>query len=226
MTRPLGLLRPEPGWSASAAAARSLGLEVVGHPLFLAEAIAWAPPAGEFDALLAGSGAAFRNGGAALAALAHLPVYAVGEATEEAARAAGFAVERTGEGGLQSLLDQSAGPPRRFLRLAGEERVELVPHPGQAISDLVVYRMAPRPLAPDFAQVLVASQPVIALHSAAAAEHFAREVDRLGLARGELVLAALGARIAAAAGAGWAALHVADRPSDAALLAKAAALCK
>ena len=33
-------------------------------------------------------------------------------------------------------------------------------------------------------------------------------------------------RIAKAAGLGWAAVHLADRPGDAALLAKAAALCK
>ena len=64
MTRPLALLRPEPGWSASAATARAAGIAVVGHPLFAAEPVDWAAPAGEFDAVLAGSAAAFRLGGA------------------------------------------------------------------------------------------------------------------------------------------------------------------
>ena len=226
MSRPLALLRPEPGWSASAAAARAAGIEVIGHPLFDAEPVPWTIPDGQFDAVLAGSGAAFRLGGASLAAMTHLPVHAVGDATAAAARAVGFAVARIGEGGLQTLLDETAGEPRRYLRLAGEDRVALSPHSGQTVSECVVYRMAPRPLQPEFAAAMARSRPVVALHSAAAAAHFAREADRLGLARNELFLLALGARVAKAAGLGWAALHIADSPSDAALLAKAAALCK
>lgn len=225
MTRPLALLRPEPGWSVSAAAACAMGLTVVGHPLFVAGPVAWTPPTGEFDALLAGSAAAFRHGGPQLTALCDLPVHAVGEATAAAAGDAGFAVALTGEGGLQQLLDDSAGEVRRFLRLAGEERAELFPHPGQTIVDCVVYRMAPRSLDAGFARELIGRKPLVALHSAAAARHFGDEVDRLGLSRGSLFLVALGPRIAKAAGLGWAALHVADRPTDAALLAKARALC-
>lgn len=226
MTRPLALVRPEPGWSASAAAARQQGLVVVGHPLFVAEPVSWTPPSGEFDALLTGSAAVFRHGGPQLAALAALPVYAVGEATAAAAVEAGFAVALTGEGGLQQLLDGSAGEARRFLRLAGEERVVLHPHPGQGIVDCPVYRMTPRPIDDDFTRELDERKPLVALHSAAAARHFAQEVDRLGLSRGSLFLAALGSRIAKSAGLGWAALHIADQPNDAALLAKACALCK
>lgn len=226
MTRSLALLRPEPGWSASVAAAHEAGLDVVGHPLFEAEPVGWQPPAGEFDAVLAGSGAAFRLGGSLLAELTTLPVFAVGEATAQAARSAGFAVAMTGEGGLQELLDATAGEPRRFLRLAGEDHVALRPHAGQSLMEVVVYRMVPEPLEPSFALKLTTEAPVVALHSAAAAEHFAQEVDRLGLSRGKLFLLALGPRVAKAVGLGWAAVHIADRPSDAALLAKAIALCK
>lgn len=226
MTRPLALLRPEPGWSASAAAARAAGIEVIGHPLFGAERVPWTMPVGQFDAVLAGSGAAFRLGGALLATIKHLPVHAVGKVTAAAARALGFTVARTGKGGLQAMLDETAGEPRRFLRLAGEERVALAPHYGQTVTECVVYRMAPRQLEPDFAEALKRSRPLVALHSAAAAVHFALKVDRLGLARENLFLVALGPRVAKAAGLGWAALHIADNPSDAALLAKAAALCK
>lgn len=226
MSRRLALLRPEPGWSASARAARAAGLEVVGHPLSESQPVAWQVPKGRFDALLIGSAAVFRHGGLRLAELRTLPVHAVGESTADAARAAGFTVALSGIGGLQALLDTSAGHPMRFLRLAGEERVALAPHPGQTVVECAVYRMIPRPIDPGFAAALAERGPLVALHSAAAALHFAREIERLGIGRGTLSLLAFGPRVAKAAGLGWAAVHLADAPSNAALLAKAAALCK
>jgi len=226
MTRPLALLRPEPGWSASAAAARAMGLEVTGHPLFTAEPLGWAVPEDAFDALLVGSGAAFRLGGDHLAALKHLPVHAVGAVTAAAAREAGFTVANAGQSDLQQVLDAAAGPDMRFLRLAGENHVAVTPHPGQRVTECVVYRMTPRPLDQDFARDLAVARPVVALHSAATATHFASEIDRLAVDRSLLVLLALAPRIAEAAGLGWAARDIADVSSDAALLAKAAALCK
>jgi uroporphyrinogen-III synthase len=206
--------------------ARGMGLEVIGHSLFEAEPVTWDLPDGQFDALLIGSGAVFRHGGPQLAQLAHLPIHAVGGSTAEAARAAGFEVSVVGEGGLQRVLDVMSDEPVRYLRLGGEERVPLAPHPEQTIVERAVYRMRPLSLAPQFSAQFATGQPVVALHSAAAARHFASEIDRLGLSRGRLFLLALGPRIAKAAGLGWAALHIADAPSDAALLAKAAALCK
>ena len=226
MSRPLALLRPEPGWSASAAAARALGLAVVGHPLLEAEALAWEKPDGEFDALLIGSGAVFRHGGRQLADYRDLPVHAVGEATAAEARGAGFTVTWLGTGGLQALLDNAAREPVRYLRLGGEERVELRPGQGQIIVERSVYRMRPHALGEQFVLSLEHGEPLVALHSAAAARFFSAEIDRLGIARGRLFLLALGPRVAKAAGLGWAALHVADSPTDAALLAKAAALCQ
>lgn len=226
MTRQLALLRPEPGWSRSAAAGRALGLKIVGRPLFEAEPVAWTAPVGAFDGLLVGSAAAFEQGGAELAQVAHLPVHAVGAATASAARSAGFTVARVGEGGLQQLLDDSAGEAARYLRLCGEERVALAPHAGQQIAECAVYRMRPIPIATDLTDLLAGGAPLVALHSAAAARYFGEEIDRLGIARGRLFVIALAPRIAKAAGLGWAALHIADRPEDAALLAKAAALCK
>lgn len=226
MTRPLALLRPEPGWSTSAATARAMGIEVTGHPLFVAEPVEWRLPAGAFDALLAGSAAAFRLGGDGLAGLKHLSVYAVGAATAAAAREAGFAVANEGKGDLQQILDEAAGVATRFLRLAGETHVAVIPHAGQSITECVVYRMSPHPLDQHFAGDLTVSRPIVALHSAAAAAHFASEIDRLGIGRGSLILLALAPRVARSAGSGWAAVHVAEEPNDAALLAKAAALCK
>lgn len=226
MSRPLALLRPEPGWSVSAAAARTRGLEVIGHPLFDAHAVSWSLPQGDFDALLVGSGAVFAHGGPQLGALRELPVDAVGETTAQAARAAGFRVARAGKGGLQALIDATAGQPVRYLRLCGEERVPLLLHPGQSITECAVYRMVQRPLEAALAEALAMRHPVVALHSAAAARHFGEEIDRLCIARSGLLLLALGQRVAEDAGFGWAAVHLADAPSDAALLAKATALCK
>ena len=226
MIRPLALLRPEPGWSASAAKARELGIAVIGHPLFVPEAIAWTVPDGAFDALLAGSATVFCHGGAGLDTLRHLPVHAVGAATAAAAQAAGFTVTRVGEGGLQALLDASKGKPLRFLRLGGVERVNLTPRGGQELTEIAVYRMCEVGLTAAFAERLEEGNAVVALHSAAAARHFEREVERLRLPRAELLLLALGPRIAEAAGLGWAAVLTARRPNDAELLAKAGALCK
>ena len=68
-------------------------------------------------------------------------------------------------------------------------------------------------------------EPVVLLHSAEAARHFAAEVDRLGLSRGRIALAAFAPRIAAAAGTGWAASRAARQPNDPALLALAREMC-
>lgn len=226
MTRALALLRPEPGWSSTAELASSRGFEVVGHPLFEAEPLDWTLPGGDFDALLAGSAAVFRHGGYGLGVVRDLPVLAVGKATAEAARAAGFAVAHTGTGGLQRLLDAEAGQARRYLRLGGEERVDLHPHARQAVIEVAVYRMKPLSFNPDFSARLSQGEAIAALHSAAAARHFASELDRSGIDRKDIELVALGPRIAAAAGAGWRSIQVADHPTDFALLAKAAPLCK
>lgn len=226
MTRPLALLRPEPGWSASAARARDLRIEVIGHPLFEAEPVAWEPPEGGFDALLAGSAAVFAHGGAKLDAYRHLSVHAVGKATADAANSAGFSVSQVGGGGLQALLDATADETCHYLRLGGEERVPLIAHRGQRLTEIAVYRMRPIPLVPEFADHLASRPAVVALHSAAAARLFGAEVDRLQLPRAALTLLALGPRIAEAPGDGWASVGIADRPDDAALLAKATALCK
>jgi uroporphyrinogen-III synthase len=66
----------------------------------------------------------------------------------------------------------------------------------------------------------------VLLHSAATARHFAAECDRLGLARDTIDLAALGPRIADAAGSGWRAMHLAAQPDEAALLEMVFDLCQ
>jgi uroporphyrinogen-III synthase len=227
MSLPLLVLRPEPGNAATLAAANALGIEAIAAPLFAIEPMAWeAPDPAEVDALLIGSANALRHAGARLDAFLDKPAHVVGEATALAARATGLAVASIGSGGLQSVLDGMA--PRRLLRLAGQERIALAPPPGVTITERVVYAARPLPLPGAIARLMLTHAlpgMVVALHSAAAATHLAGEMARLDLPRQRLHLAALGPRIAQAAGTGWAAIHTAPAPDERSLLALARQLC-
>lgn len=227
---PVYVLRAEPGCAATVAAARQAGLEAHGFPLFETVALAWTPPdpAG-IDALLVGSANAPRLAGPALADFAHLPVHAVGEATARACREAGLTVAGTGQGGLQAVLDAVPPGHRHLLRLAGRERVDLSPPPGVTLTERVVYASLPRPL-PQVLAYLLSTRALplslVLLHSAEAARHFAAECDRLGLARGRILLATIGPRVSQAAGEGWAGKESCATASDQALLALAVQLCQ
>lgn len=214
----LVLLRPEPGASASAAKAAALGLEAVAIPLFAVEPVEWTVPGGSFDALLLTSANALRHGGSALARLRGLKAYAVGEATAAAARAAGFEVAAVGTGGVEELLAiLPAG--ERLLHLAGAERRE---SGDVRVVAVTVYRSVAIDPGPALDAVRGA---LVAVHSPRAGTRLSALVDAQGIGRGEVTLAAISAAAAAACGAGWRAVHVADAPADTALLALAARLC-
>ena len=137
--RRLLVLRPEPGASATIERALGCGLNAVAIPLFKIEAVPWAAPdPAWFDALLLTSANAVRFGGPQLDRLRILPVAAVGEATVQAARDAGFEVVHSGTKGVDALLG-SIEPGLRLLHLCGEHRRV----PGgqrQVITPVVVYR--------------------------------------------------------------------------------------
>jgi len=222
---PLVVLRPEPGLAETVALAAGLGLATIAAPLFEISPVAWqAPAVGDFDAIIAGSANAFRHGGEQLAPLVSLPIHAVGERTAEAAREAGFTVSSVGAGRLQELLDQLPAPAR-LLRLAGAERVALLPPEGIAFEERVVYRADPLPLAPPAAAAVQAGATVL-LHSGAAARCFASECDRLSIDRSRVSLCVLAPRIGTAAGPGWKAVRSAPAPTDGALLALAENMCQ
>lgn len=223
---PLVVIRPEPGASATGQAARARGLDARVFPLFEVRPLDWEPvPPESVDALLLGSANALRHGGAALERYRSLPVYAVGEKTAARAKAAGFEVAAIGKGGLQRILGDLAPAHRRLLRLAGRERVELALPPGVTMVTREVYASEPEPFPSELTRLL-ARPAVILLHSGEAAAHFAQECDRTGIDRAQLSLAAIGPRVAARAGTGWAALLSASEPNDAALLAMAAQMCQ
>src|SRR5690349_3328000 len=92
------VLRPEPGASATAERAKALGLDPLVVPLFEVEPVEWqAPEPAGFDGLLLTSANAVRQAGVQLERLRGLKAYAVGGATAEAARKAGFDIAATGE---------------------------------------------------------------------------------------------------------------------------------
>lgn len=218
-------IRAEPGLSATIETGMGIELDIAGYPLSRVEAVHWdVPSTDRFDALLVGSANSFRFGGNSLAKLQRLPVFAVGEVTANMARTHGFTVEKTGEGGLQSLLDSLPDTPLRLLRLTGERNVALDPAPHIRISDRVVYRTVELSIPKDFASAL-SNKSLILLYSAGSAEHFAAECDRLNIARDTISLAALGPRILAAAGDGWAEARSAVNPTETALLALAHEMC-
>ena len=221
---PVIVIRPEPGCSATLAAARELGLETRGFPLFRIVAQNWqAPPAQAIDAVLLGSANTLRCAGENLALYAGKPAYVVGEATASAAAAAGFTIAASGSGGLQDVV--GAITHARLLRLTGEEFVTLELPPGIELTERIVYASQAQPMPAALAEML-AVPAVVMLHSAAAARHFAAECERLGLDRGRLMLAVIGPRVAEAAGPGWRRIGAAPEPSDHALLALATRLCQ
>lgn len=224
------VVRPEPGLSATVAAANAAGLNAIGYPLFEIEPVDWDCPdlasIASIDALLIGSANAIRHGFADDAALDRLkakPVYAVGQTTADAARDAGFEVARVGTGGLQNVLDKIA-PKTRLLRIAGADHVPLSPPDGVTITTIIAYKTVPQEL-PEPLRPLQDLGLTVMLHSAAAAAQFVRESRQLALDRGRITLIAIGPRVAEAAGPGWRAIHVSPQPNDAAMLEMAQQVC-
>jgi uroporphyrinogen-III synthase len=213
MSRPVAVLRPEPGNAATAARLEAFGLTAIRLPLFETHAIDWIAPNPErFDALVLTSANAPRLAGPALATFAHLPVYAVGQATAEAAHAAGLSVVEIGRGDARALIAKARDHDvRRALHLSGRERAV---DPGGIIADAVaVY--ASDPIAAD---VSLLEGAVALLHSPRAARRLSALIDDGLILREHVTIAALSSAIAAAAGDGWRRVVVATTPSDAALI--------
>ncbi len=223
-TPPVLAIRPEPGLSATLALGRQIGLTMHGFALSRVVPVHWEVPSLQrFDALLIGSANAMRLGGENLERLTHLPVHAVGEATAREARAAGFEIGHLGKGGLQTVLD-AVEPPVHYLRLVGNEYVDLNWPQGVSFEPIQVYAVQPRSFLDKPARLLE-EDVVVLLHSAAMTRQFASECDRLGVDRSRVQLASMGPRIVEPAGEGWRAIHIAQEPSDEALLSMVRELC-
>jgi uroporphyrinogen-III synthase len=207
------ILRPEPGASETAARARELGLDPIVAPLFEIRGVQAGPVnAADYDAVLLTSANGARH---APPGLTGLPCFAVGEGTAAAARQSGFADVRVGpaDGASAAAMTAAAGM-KRVLHPCGREHLP-VTAAGVAIERRVVYSAEP-----------TAPQPfegpaVAMIHSPRAGRRFAE----LAGDKSSIVVAAISAAAAEAAGAGWAATRVAAAPRDQALLELAAKLC-
>jgi uroporphyrinogen-III synthase len=206
--------RPLPGGAATAARLERLGHTALLTPLLKLEAVAWEPPAKAPQAVMVTSAAAVQLAGAGTAVFRALPLYAVGAATASAARAAGFVDVRSGEAGVQALIEAMAGEGiTTALHLAGEDRTAVRLPAGLTLTIRIVYRARLQPL--------LAMRPVdwVLLYSARTAAHFASEIDRLAVARGGVSVAAISDAALAAAGTGWKRAVAAASPDEDALLA-------
>jgi uroporphyrinogen-III synthase len=210
------ILRPEPGASATVKRARELGLDAVAVPLFEVEPVPWqVPDASAFDGLLLTSANAVRHAGNLLQDLRGLKVYAVGEATADAARDAGFDIAATGDAGVDSLLS-SIEPDLKLLHLCGVDR-QKAEEPQQEITRIEVY-LSREVISADLPDI---EGSVALIHSPRASRRLADLVEQ----RGSIRIAAISWSAADAAGKGWMSIDVAEQPNDDALLALAARLC-
>lgn len=202
-----------------------MGLDSAIAPLFHLRPIEWqSPDPGEVDCVLLTSANACRLGGEQLAALAHLPCYAVGEATAAAARLAGFRHVRTGpsnaDAALRMMIENGAERP---LHLCGQNHIPL---DRAGIVRRILYAAEEVPALPPPAVAAVQHGTVALVHSPRAASVFAKLLDRAALDRSRTYLAAISGAAAAAAGLGWRKVATAPSPRDEALLELAAKLCK
>ena len=222
MSRAIAVLRPEPGNTATAAAIEALGLTAIRLPLFEVHAIDWTPPdVTRFDALLLTSANAPRHAGPGLAGLRSLPVHAVGHATAAAARDAGLEVVAVGDrDGAALVATAAASGVRRGLLLGGRDRA-LASDPIIAEA-IAVYSSDPVAVAVEALDQLAGA--VVLLHSPRAARRVADLIDRAGIDRRTVRLAAISAAAADIAGSDWQRIAAAASPDDAALIALARAL--
>ncbi|WP_066544120.1 uroporphyrinogen-III synthase [Sphingomonas sp. CCH21-G11] len=217
MSRPIAVLRPDPGNGRTAAAIEAAGQVAIRLPLFAIRPIDWQPPdAADHDALILTSTNAVRHAGSGLAGRS---AYVVGARTAAAARSAGLSVAATGATDAQDLarLVAVAGVCRA-LHLAGRDHRPL---PGEIVTATrIVYASDALTVAPG---------RLAALNGAVALVHSVRAGARLAElmpppARAGTAIAAISASAAAAAGSGWCAVAIAARPADADVIAAARAL--
>lgn len=224
MTLPVLLLRPQPGNDESAARARAIGLDPVQLPLFeIGPVEAEAAPEGPFDAILLSSANGARYGAAVLRTLTHLPLYAVGEATAQAARQAGVGVVKIGGGDAASTAAMMVAEGHdRVLHLCGADVRPFDPQ-GLTVTRHIAYQVIERPEEAVRADLDRLTSAVAAIHSPRAGRRLATLVapdQRL-----HFHIAAISEAAADACGSGWAGITISGSPDDTALLHCVETLC-
>ena len=232
------LTRPEPDAQRTAAALRAQGHDVVIAPLLSIVPIADAPiGVGPWAVIL------ITSANAAPGVVAHtrvtqlrtLPVFAVGRRSAEAMAAVGFADVTSADGNVSDLVQLVAArlqPAARLLYLAGEDRSGDLAGDlrarGFAVETTMIYRAIAATGLPSAAADALASGIDGVLHfSRRSAEAYVDAARAAGMVSNALNLIhfCLSAQVAEPlAQAGAADIRVAERPSEAVLLALIAAV--
>lgn len=219
--RRVWITRAQPGAARTAERLTDLGFEPVVTPLLaihpIPDALAAAPDLATVAALAFTS----PNGVAAFAALTPLlrdrPVFAVGDATAEAARAAGFADARSAAGDIHALarlIGEGWRPGDGLILNPGPRRPagDLSPLlPGLTIAALPVYEAIETEAAPP------AAFDAVLIHSPRAAQALA---ETLAPAAGDRLAVCISPAAAAPLGAlSFAEIRIAETPDEPAMLA-------
>lgn len=200
------------------------GHQAMLSPLLVPRPLKWEPPAESVDAVMLTSARAAAWGG--VTSCTALPCFAVGPATAAAARRAGFVDVREGPGrgaaALMAMIAALPRPPARLLHLAGRDRTPAAAPPGIVVEVRETYAVDLADLAPGAFSALAAGGIDWAiLYSPRTARWFRERLATRDLSPAGLSIAALSPEVATAAGTGWKARAIADRPTEAALFAAA-----
>jgi uroporphyrinogen-III synthase len=199
-------------------------MEAISYPLFMIVPLPWTGPEPHLvDALMFTSANGVRHGGGQLERYRHLPAFAVGEATGEAARAAGFADVRVGNEGAAALGAVVRGSGlRRILHVSGRDVRLFDPGPLKLFS-ACVYAAVESGNAEELAERLARVDAVM-VHSPRAGQRLAELTTPIQ--RAAVDLFAISAPAAQAVGGGWRCILTAERPTDDAMLALRHGLCE
>lgn len=225
MSRPVLLItRPAGESSRSINIARSMGFDSILSPLFRIVSLPFEIPEKLPQALLFTSPRAPEHSVRQEPQLTAIPCWAVGKRTADAAREAGFTIAYEGVGdGLQPVKAAAAAGITSLLHLCGEAVAQPQPLTGIEVSRIPVYAAQPLPaLSAEAAEELKAGRIFATmLFSGRTASHFSELLKEEGLARARHRIIAISPAAAAAAGDGWKAIHIAERPSLNEMLATA-----
>jgi len=222
------ITRPMPAAGVSAARLAAGGIDAMVAPLFLLRPATWTAPEKHPQAVMLTSANAPRLSGPLPAPLLALPCYAVGEATAAQARKAGFSRIIVGDADAAALLRRISGDGvGQLLWLAGREHRPPVGPAGLTVDVRIVYETVAFDVLGEATRAVFAADgpAMVLLYSPRAAARFAELADRHGLLRETIAIGCLSHAVAAAAGTGWRAVHIADRPDEDHLFAACGLLC-
>jgi uroporphyrinogen-III synthase len=221
--------RPEPDAARTAAALRARGHEVVLAPLLRIELVDFALPDEPWSAVVLTSANAARAVAEhpRRAALTAAEAFAVGRHTAEAARAAGFHTVHFADGDKDDLADllrtRRGEATRPLLYLAGEERAGDLAAGDTPVLTVITYRAVKvQHFAPEIAAALARRELDGVLHfSTRSAQAYLDCASRAGIREAALapvhicISRQVGEPLAAA---GAAAVRIASRPDEAAMM--------